>query len=716
MPDYTQQNRPLAVDTPLGKDKLLITSFSGQEGLSQLFSYEIEAVTPVGTDVPFDRVLGQPVSVRLTLPGGQARSFNGICNRLTQGASDIVFTSYRLEVVPKVWLLTRRAQSRIFQHKNIPDILKEVLAGIDVSFELQGSFAPRDYCSQYRETDFNFLCRLLEEEGIYYYFKHANGSHRMVLANSPQAHSDVPGDTRILLETLVGGLREAERITGWEKRQELRSGKSTLWDHCFELPHKHLEAEKPIADAVPVGKATHKLKLAGVEQLELYDWPGEYAQRFDGVDKGGGDNSGDLSKIFEDARRTVEIRMQQETTPTLLIHGNSNCRQLAAGHKFTLDTEPGDNTARQMRAEGAYVLTSVSHFTTQSGYHTGETAFRYQNHFTCIPAALPFRPPRVTPRPVVQGTQSAVVVGPPGEEIFTDKYSRVKVQFHWDRQGKNNADSSCWLRVATPWAGKQWGMIHIPRIGQEVLVAFLEGDPDQPIIVGSLYNAEMMPPYKLPDKKTQSGLKTRSTLQGTPENFNELRFEDKKDSEEIYFHAEKDFNRVVENNDTLKVGSSKAEDGSQTIEIWNNRTENVKEGDEKVTIEKGNRTVTVKTGDDLHEVDTGNRTVTVKTGDDSHQIKMGNRDVQIDMGNDTLTIKMGNQTTKLNLGASSTEAMQSIELKVGQSSIKIDQMGVTIQGMMVSIQGQIQTQVQGTMTQVSGSAMLQVSGGITMIG
>jgi type VI secretion system secreted protein VgrG len=692
MPDYTQQNRPLAIDTPLGKDKLLLTGFSGQEALSQLFSYQIEAVTPVGTDVPFDRLLGQPVTVRLTLPGGQSRFFNGICNRLTQGGSDANFTIYRLEIVPKVWLLTRRAQSRIFQQKSIPDILKEVLTGIDVSYETQGTFAPRDYCVQYRETDFNFLCRLLEEEGIYYYFKNANGSHKLVLANTPQAHADVPGDTRILLDTIIGGLREGERITNWEKQQELRSGKSTVWDHCFELPHKHLEAEKPIADSIPVGKATHKLKVAGVDQLELYDWPGEYAQRFDGVDKGGGDRAGDLQKIFDDARRTVEIRMQQETTPSLMIQGASSCRQLAAGHKFTLDTAPGDAAAKQMRAEGAYVLTTVSHFATQSGYQTGESSFRYQNHFACIPAALPFRPPRVTPRPVIQGTQSAVVVGPPGEEIFTDKYSRVKVQFHWDRQGKNNADSSCWLRVATPWAGKQWGMIHIPRIGQEVLVAFLEGDPDQPIIVGSLYNAEMMPPYKLPDKKTQSGLKTRSTLQGTPENFNELRFEDKKGSEDVYFHAEKDFHREVEHDDDLQVGND------QTIEIKNNRTENVKEGDESVTIEKGNRTVVVK------------------MGDDSHQIKQGNRDVQIDMGNDTLTIKMGNQTTKLNLGASSTEAMQSIELKVGQSSVKIDQMGVTIQGMMVSIQGQIQTQVQGTMTQVSGSGMLQLSGGITMIG
>jgi type VI secretion system secreted protein VgrG len=250
----------------------------------------------------------------------------------------------------------------------------------------------------------------------------------------------------------------------------------------------------------------------------------------------------------------------------------------------------------------------------------------------------------------------------------------VKVQFHWDRDGQNDANSSCWVRVATPWAGKQWGMIHLPRIGQEVVIDFLEGDPDNPIIVGSVYNADQMPPYKLPDHKTQSGLKTRSSLKGGDANFNELRFEDKKGSEDVYFHAEKDFHRVVEHDDDLKVGND------QTIEIKNNRTEKVKEGDEKVTIEKGNRTV------------------------------------QISMGNETLLIKMGDQSTKLDMGKSETEAMQSIELKVGQSSVKLDQTGVTIKGMLIQIEGQIQTQLKGMVTQINGSAMLQLQGGIIMIG
>jgi type VI secretion system secreted protein VgrG len=308
-------------------------------------------------------------------------------------------------------------------------------------------------------------------------------------------------------------------------------------------------------------------------------------------------------------------------------------------------------------------------------YRSRGSAFSYGNTFTCIPFAQPFRPPRRTPKPVVQGTQTAVVVCPPGEEIYPDKYSRVKVKFHWDRRPDNDLSSSCWIRVATPWAGKQWGMIHIPRVGQEVVVAFEEGDPDRPIIVGSVYNAEMMPPYKLPDHKTQSGVKTRSTLKGTEANFNELRFEDKKGSEDIVFHAEKDFHRSVENDDDLKVGNN------QTIDIGNNRT------------------------------------ITVEEGDEQEEIKKGNRAVKIDMGNDTLTISMGNQTTTLEMGKSETEALQSIELKVGQSSIKLDQMGVTIQGMVIDIEGQLQTQVKaGLAAQISAGAAVQVQGGITMIG
>ena len=385
--------------------------------------------------------------------------------------------------------------------------------------------------------------------------------------------------------------------------------------------------------------------------------------------------------------------MEEEEVPYEVVTATSQCGTFTPGGKFTLE----DHDVQAEKGKG-YVVTYIQHWAVDADFESSDAQAACSNTFHCIPDSITFRPGRQTPKPLIAGAQTAVVVGPSGEEIYTDKYGRVKVQFFWDRQGKKDENSSCWIRVAANWAGKNWGIVFNPRIGQEVIVEFLEGDPDRPIITGRVYNAEQMPPYELPANQTQSGIKTRSSKGGSTDNFNELRFEDKKGKEEIYFHAEKDFNRVVENNDTLKVGSSKADDGSQTIEIYKDRTESVKTGNEKVTVEQGNRTITVSQGNDTHE------------------ISQGDRAVQIDMGNDTLTIKMGNQTTKLNLGASSTEAMQSIQLKVGQSSITLDQTGVTIKGMMIDIQGQIQTQVQGTMIQISADAMLQAKGAITMIG
>jgi len=702
----------MAIKTPLGDDKLLLDSFTGSEAISHLFHFKLGMYADSQSPLAFDKLLGQSVTV--TFQGDPLRYFNGIISKLSQGqrakgtAEGTILVRFEAEMVPQFWLWTKNVQSRIFQQKSVPDILKEVLKGLDVTFEIQGTFAPRDYCVQYRESDFDFAGRIMEEEGIYYFFKHTDGGHKLVLANTPQSHPAVGGPAQIKYEEIHGAAREDERINTWIKSQEIRTTKQTLRDHSFELPDDPLEAKVPITETVQAGTISHKFKLGANANLENYDYPGRYAQRFDGVDPGGSDQAANLQKIFEDNKRTAKIRMQEEATPGLVIEAHSDCRMLTSGHKF--------NLSDHFDANGTYVLTEVVHHANIEGTYTQgkRQGTVYANTFICIPLALPYLPQRKTSKARVDGTQTAVVVGPKGEEIFTDKYGRVKVQFYWDRQGQKNADSSCWVRVGTLLGGKQWGGIHVPRIGQEVIVAFEEGDPDQPIIVGSVYNADQMPPYALPANKTQCGLKSRSSLKGDGTNFNELRLEDKKGKEEIYFHAEKDFNRVVENNDTLKVGSSKADDGSQTIEIWKDRTETVKTGNEKITIEKGNRTITVSQGDDKHEVSQGKRDVIVQAND-THQIKQGDRSVKIAMGNDALEISMGNETTKISLGKSEKEAMQSIELKVGQSSVKIDQMGVTIKGMMISIEGQVQTTVKGLMTQINGSAMVQVQGGITMI-
>jgi type VI secretion system secreted protein VgrG len=549
---FAQASRPLEIITSLGKDALFLVGFEGCEGVSQLFRFQLDLLAENRREIPFDKLLAQKVTIRLALGGGKNRYFNGMVSRFSQGMRDETFTRYEAEIVPDLWLLTRQTQSRIFQHQSVPDILKKVLERLDVRFELSGEFHPRNYCVQYRESDFAFASRLMEEEGIYYFFKHTDGGHQLVVANSPQSHPETPEASTIIFDELRGGNRPEFRITEWEKVQEIRAGKVTLWDHSFELPHSHLQADRVTVASVPVGKATHSLKLPGAERREIYDYPGAYAQRFDGINRGGGDRPEELRKIYQDNQRTAGIRMQQEALPGLRIQGASNCRQFVSGHKFML--------TRHFNADGTYVVTGVQHHCGLGDQgHSGDgVVMNYQNRFTCIPLALPFRPARTTPRPHVEGIQTAVVVGPDGEEIFTDRYGRVKIQFHWDRQGQHDADSSCWVRVAQPSAGKRWGTFFWPRIGQEVVVHFLEGDPDRPIILGSVYNAEQMPPYlgqgpdpKHPHDNKLSGIKTCTTPGG--EGFNELRFDDTKGKEQIFIHAQKDLEIRAEN--TLKINT-----------------------------------------------------------------------------------------------------------------------------------------------------------------
>lgn len=698
MTTATQTGRPLTVSTPLGKDVLLLVACQGQEGISRLFHFQLDLLAENTRDVVFDRILSQKITVELALPGGQKRHFNGICSRIIQGERDPFFTSYQLEMVPQLWLLTRKTQSRIFQHQSVPDILKTVLDGFDVKFELQGSFHPRDYCVQYRETDFAFASRLMEEEGIYYYFKHSADRHQMIVANSPQSHAELATASKITYQEMKGGLVPDDRIFSWQKAQELRSSKVTLWDHCFELPHKHLEADKTIQESVQVGKVAHRLKVGSNGYLEKYDWPGTYAQRFDGIDKGGAERAGDLQKIYDDNKRTADIRMQQEAAGAMVLEGKSCCRQLTAGHRFTLE--------KHFNADGSYVLTTVEHSARNAPYRSSNGGgFEYKNRFTCIPVGLPFRPERTTPRPVVPGTQTAVVVGHGGDEIFTDKYGRVKVQFHWDRQGRNNADSSCWVRVASPWAGKQWGMVHIPRVGQEVIVAFLEGDPDQPIVVGSVYNAEMMPPYELPINKTQSGIKTRSSRDGTRDNFNEIRFEDKKGEEQLYFHAEKNHDFIIEKDEQHSVGNDrkKAIKHDETTTVGNDRTETVgsnetiqigKERSQRVgkneTINIGeNRSLTIGKEDAVkvgaNKSDSIVKNLTVSVGG-THSLTVKKSQSENIGGSRTVTVT---ENDSLDVGKElMIVAKTQIVLKTGKASITMRQNGdIAIQGQNITLNG-----------------------------
>ena len=710
MPAYTQAERPLSVTTPLGGDKLLLVGLRGEEGISQLFHFKFKLLAENSEDVAFEKLLGQRTTATIRTHTGESRYFSGIISRISQGQRDQTFTEYRFEVVPQLWFLTRRKQSRIFQYLSVPDILKRVLTGLDVSFEIQGTFHPREYCVQYRESDFDFASRLMEEEGIYYFFKHTAGGHTLILANTPQSHPDIAPNS-VIYEEAEGGNRPEERIYSWRRTQELRSGKVTLWDHSFELPGKNLEATKSIVETVRAGTVSQKFKVGGNDKLEIYDYPGEYANQFDGVGRGGGDTSGELGKIFEDNQRVAEIRMQEEAAQGLSIRGDSSCPRLTAGYRFTLD--------RHFNADGVYVLTNIEHRVTLEGDYRSDSAdvtLSYDSAFECIPLALPFRPERVTEVPRVFGAQTAVVTGPAGEEIFTDKYGRVKVQFHWDREGKKDGNSSCWVRVASTWAGKQWGAIHIPRIGQEVVIEFIEGDLDHPIVVGSVYNAEQMPPYTLPANKTQSGIKSRSSLQGSPANFNEIRMEDKKGSEQLFIHAEKNQDIEVENDETHWVGHdrTKSIDHDETTHVKHDRTETV-DNDETISIGH-NRSESV--GKDETITIAGNRTETV--GKDETITIGGNRTEQVSKSE---TIQIGasrnktvGQSESIRIGISqNVKAGASITLTCGPSSITMDPTGIVIKGVQVQIQGQAVVGVDGPVTKVNGTGMLKLTGGVTLI-
>jgi type VI secretion system secreted protein VgrG len=525
------------ISTPLGEDYLLINKLSASEALSDLFRIDVELLheeKEAGSEptlVDIQKILGKAVVITITQRDGTTRHFNGIVNNFSQGNRDERFSYYYATIVPSLWLLTQRHQSRIFQHMSVPDILKKVFEGLEVEWKIQGTFNPRNYCVQYRETDFAFASRLMEEEGIFYYFQHTDETHKMIVGNTPQHHLDCPSKKDLPFFLEVKDEEDWVSSVGtWRVDYKLQSGKVSFRDFHFELPTTKIDGEQPTIQEV-----------AGNQKLEIYDYPGGYARKYDGVDKGGGDRPADVQKVHEDKTQTVKTRMQELDAQFRTINGMSDCCSLTAGYRFKLDKHPNKDFNKQ------YTLVSVSHQIEQSPDYISdeEVSNAYGNSFSCIEFATPFRPPQKTPKPVVQGSQTAVVVGPSGEEIFTDKYGRVKVQFHWDREGEYDSNSSCWLRVAQSWAGKKWGMMFIPRIGMECIIDFFEGDPDQPVITGCVYNAEMMPPYKLPDEKTKMTIKSDSSKGG--QGFNELRFEDKKGSEQIFIHGEKDIDIRIKN-------------------------------------------------------------------------------------------------------------------------------------------------------------------------
>jgi type VI secretion system secreted protein VgrG len=625
----SQENRLIALDTPLGEDVLLLQGFTGHEGISQLFKFDLDLLSS-NNAIEFKDIIGQRVTIRVLLSDGSSeRYFNGFVSRFAQSGSSTHLTNYQMEVVPWTWFLTRIADCRIFQNATIPDIIKKVFQSrgfTDFKMNITGTFQALEFCVQYRESDFNFVSRLMEHYGIFYYYEHEDGKHTMVLADSSSTHQPCPDQESANYNLSSGDLDSEDVITAWHIEQELRTGKYSVTDYNFETPKSSLMANEPTV-----------VEVGGNTKFETYDYPGIHLTSSDG---------GAVAKI----------RMQEEEASHVVITGSSVCRAFTTGYKFDLKEHYRDDM------NTSYVLTEIQHVATVGSYSQEETLdpAKYSNHFRCIPATVPFRPPRITPKPFVQGPQTALVVGKSGEEIWVDKYGRIKVQFYWDRLGNQDENSSCWIRVSQPWGGKGWGAMWIPRMGQEVVVSFVEGDPDRPLITGRVYNADQTVPYTLPDHQTVSTFMSKSSKGGASANYNEIRFEDKMGNEQIFINAERDMDLRVEVDSREFVGASRY------LNVATNQSENIG-ADKHLAIganhfESIGKNMSVAVGTDLMET----------IGNDQH-LKVGNN-LQEDIGKDqhvnigaNLIENIGTDL-HLNIGGNRAEAVASnLDLAVGSN-------------------------------------------------
>ena len=624
-----QDNRFASVTTPLGTDILLFSRMTGTEEMSRLFEYELDLLVEnknVGSIVtagfPTDKVLGQPMLVALSLPSGGSRYYHGIVTQFRQqGALDDCFL-YRAVLRPWLWFLTRTSNCRIYQDLSVPDIIKKVFAAngfSDFKMDLTNTYKPRNYCVQYRESDFNFVSRLMEYEGIFYFFEHDKAKHTLIIADSINAYQVIDGYSSIpYFPPENSGQRKEDHIFEWHTSHKIQSGTYVLNDYDFEKPKSNL-----------ISTFTAKNQHSYAEG-EHYDYPGNYVEPSDGDSY-------------------ANIRLDELQSDYEVIQGTGNALGMVTGMLFTLK----DHYIATENIKHIVILSSFVIVSNQYRAGSSEES-HYECHFKAIRATRQFRPQRLTPVPFVQGPQTATVVGKEGEEIWTDKYGRIKVKFHWDRDDKMNETSSCWIRVAYPVAGKNWGWLSLPRISQEVVVSFLEGNPDRPLITGSVYNDGQMPPYALPANQTQSGIKSHSSKGGFDTNFNEIRFEDKKGDEQVFIHAERNQDIRVKNSAFEWIGNERH------LIVKKDLFEQV-DGDRHSTV-KGDR----------NEKITG--TLSIKADQDMQE-KVGMKHA-IDAGQE-IHLKAGMNVV--------IEAGMSITLKAGGGFIVIGPAGVTISGTPVLI-------------------------------
>jgi type VI secretion system secreted protein VgrG len=564
MGQLDQANHGAALKTPLGDNVVVLRSFSGHEGLGEPFEFHIEALSEQD-NIDFDKALGQACTIKLKTYEQKQRFFCGILTNAQwvggEAGAQQPYSQYRLVLRPWFWLLNHRANCRIFLDKNVKDILQQVFtdagfsSGTDFKFRTTANYDKIRYCVQYRESDFSFATRLMEQYGIYYYFEHQDGQHTMVLADSRASHSAVKDLPQVKYHIQTGGyLRVEQQIDSWISDRRFCTGKIEFNDYDYLKPPKQLRASKEASENYTRSR------------WEVYDYPGKYDEQ----DKG---------------KQFAQFRLEAEQALDRRRNAGGEAPSLFAGGLVTLEKHPTSAENRE------YLVVRTSHHYGTQSYGTpgeGPQGGGYSGSYQLLPSDRPFRMLPLTPKPHIHGIQTAKVVtkkGEDGEEISTDEHGHIWVQFYWDREPQK----SCPIRVAQSWASKQWGEQFIPRIGMEVVVEFLEGDPDRPLVTGCVYNGDNKYPYALPQDKTSSGLKSDSTKGHN--GYNEFMFDDKKDDELVRMHAQKDHDVTVRNAETWTIGEAFTTPQGQA-----SRTTRLENGDDSLTVEKGNRSVEISLG------------------------------------------------------------------------------------------------------------------------
>ncbi len=644
--------------------------------------------------MPMEDVLGKVITLEMDAGAAETRSWHLHCTALECLGRQGGHMLYTAELHSWLWFLTRRRNMRIFKDMSVPDIVEQVIEDYGFSGfirrQLTEAHEARVFTVQYRETDLDFIFRLMEEEGIHHATVHADGEQRLYMADYNAGYPAMTGSSVIeYYDRTAGSAPFAQYVYAMQERKSVTTGKVRLDDYDFKSPSANNEVKLEISESHP--QAT----------LEDYDYPA--LPRSDAGGK------------FSGADTVLRARMEEHAARHQRWLGLANHPHIGLGGAFTLREHPiiaADTGLLPIRISHQLRLLEedlsdpmlFENWGTQLDFGE-DSEERYRAEFEVQDEKVPYRPPRATPRPVVAGLHTAVVTGQEGEEIDTDEFGRILVKFNWQKDVP-----SCRVRVMTPWASAGFGMIVIPRIGDEVAIVFEEGDPDRPLCIGSLYNGANKVPYKLPENMTQTGIRTNSSKGGG--GFNELRFEDKKGAEEVHFQAEKDYTQVVKNDAKITVGLEKKDKGDMDVTVHRNLSETVKTGDHTHRVESGNQTLYVKKN--KAETIEGKSDLTV-TGNVTETIKQGNHKRTLNMGNETVNLKLGNRTVKVDLGKISEQAMTGIEFKCGMSTIKMTPASIEIKSLMVKIEGTAMTQVKAPMTKVDGTAMLMLKGGITLI-